>query len=92
MLVADIHILKSSLPMHNLIRRLSSIETRWYFAMLLLALVAASRGLAFAAGRSATAADLLVVRAFGIGEGGQDGCIALLLLEKRVEERCQWLV
>lgn len=67
--------------MHDFERCLAAVEVRGDFAVLLLPFVAAAGCLAFAAGGTASAADLLVVGARVVGEGRQDGCGARLLVE-----------
>lgn len=73
-----IPILESAFAMHNPVRRLPTLEARRHFAMLLLALVAATGGLAVAARGPAADADAFVIGAFGVGEGVEDGGGAVL--------------
>jgi len=73
------NVFEPALPVHDFERCLPAVEARWHFAVLLLALVSAAGGFAFAAGRAAAAADLFVVCAGVVGERGEDGCGASLM-------------
>jgi hypothetical protein len=62
--------------MHNFQWCLAAIEACGHFAMLLLSLMTATTGLAFAARWTTTAADLLGVGTRVVREGGEDGGVA----------------
>jgi hypothetical protein len=53
--------------------------------MLFLTLMTASGCLSLATGRSTTASNLLVICALGVGQGGENGCRALLV-DERIQE------
>lgn len=88
---ADVPVLEASRAMHHVIRRLSTVEAYGHFTMLFLTFVPAPRCLAIAAGGPAPDANALVVCAFVVGQGGEDGGGALLT-QARVQERRKRLV
>lgn len=63
----DVLVVEASLPVNNIVWRLSTIEAYRYLAVLLLTLVASSRCLAIAAGWTTADSDTLVVRGFVVG-------------------------
>lgn len=63
----DVLVVETSLPVNNIVRRLSTIEAYWYLAVLLLTLMTSSRCLAVATRRTTTDSDTLVVRGFVVG-------------------------
>lgn len=66
--------------MHFLVRGLATIESSWYFAVLLLTVHTTARRLAFAGRWTTTFSDLFAVGAWIVGEGPEDGSIAILLV------------
>ena len=58
--------------MYNLLRCLTTLESKRNLAMLLLTLVTSSGCFALARAGTATAADAVAVRSLGIGEGGEN--------------------
>lgn len=72
----DIHIVKPTLPVHHNIRRLTTIEMRRHFSMLLLTLMTTSGSLTLPRSRTTTPPDALVIRGGIVGERGEDGGVA----------------
>jgi hypothetical protein len=64
----DIHVVEPTLTVHHNLRRLSTIEPRGDFSMLLLTLVATSRGLTLTGRRTTTSPNSLIVRPRSIGQ------------------------
>lgn len=62
--------------MHNFKWCLAAIEACGHFAVLLLSLMAATTGLAFAARWTTAATDLLGIGARIVREGGEDGRVS----------------
>lgn len=81
----NVHVVPSSLAVHDDILRLTTIEARRDLAVLLLTLVTTSGSFTLAGGRTTTAADALVVGCGIIRERGENGGVAGLL-ESRGEE------
>lgn len=70
-------------------RRLPTLEMCWYLAVRMLTLLTPPRCFAFAGCGSTTTPDLLVVCAFGVAEGREDGCAAVVgRNEQRRGGRC----
>lgn len=69
----DVHIVESTFPVHDNIRRLTTIEMCGDFSMLFLTLVTTAGGFALARSRTTTSTDTLVVRGGIVGERGKDG-------------------
>lgn len=67
-----LRILEASRASDDPVWCLSSVETRWHFSMLLLTLVTTARRLSLSTSRTATAPYALVVRAFVVGERGEN--------------------
>jgi hypothetical protein len=81
-----IHVLETPLSMHNLHRRLSSLEARGNLSMLLLTLVTTTGRLSLAGGGTATSSDALVVGFGDIAEGAKNRCVSDLRGEELAEE------
>jgi hypothetical protein len=62
------NVVEPTLTVHHNLRRLSTIEPRGDFSMLLLTLVATSRGLTLTGRRTTTSPNSLIVRPRSIGQ------------------------
>lgn len=70
-----IQVLKSKASLLEDQRRLTTLEPRPDFPVLLLTLVTSSRRLALARRRTTTDSDSLLVRSCIVGQVGEDGCV-----------------
>lgn len=78
--------------MHHDLGRLTTLEAKGHLSMRLLTLMTSPGRLSLAGTGTAAAADAVVVGSLCVGEGGEDGSRALLLVQEGVQEGRDGLV